>query len=97
VDELGSFRTALQLAKEKAGIDGEASLVIYPRQPTFFEQLLDSTSGPGVLAPLLDSFASSGHLPDVAALRSARRLLEAAPLFAEGRPVLMSPYHIDVW
>ena len=97
VDELGSFRTALQLAKEKAGIDGDARLVIYPRQPTFIEQLLNNSAGPGMLAPLLDSFASSGHLPDVAALRSARRLLDAAPLFAEGRPVLMSPYHIDVW
>ena len=97
VDELGGFRTALQLAKEKAGIDGEARLAVYPRQPTFWEQLLEGGGAPGLLAPLMDTFSASGQLPDGAALRSAHRLLTAAPLFADGRPVLMAPYHIDVW
>ena len=97
VDELGGFRTALKLAKEKAGIEGEARLAIYPRQPTFWEQLLEGGGAPGLLAPLMDTAVSSGQLPDAAALRSAHRLLVAAPLFADGRPVLMAPYHIDVW
>jgi protease IV len=96
VDELGSFRTALQLAKEKAGIDGEARLVIYPRQPTFWEMLLEG-SGPGLLAPALDGWTTGGPLPDGASFRSAVAVLRAAPLFADGRPVLMAPYHIDVW
>ncbi len=97
VDELGSFRTALQLAKEKAEIEGEVRLALYPRQPTFWEQLLESGGAPGLLAPLMDTWAPGGALPDNAAVRSAHRLLTAAPLFAQGQPVLMAPYHIDVW
>ena len=97
IDEIGSMRTALQLAKEKAGLDGEVSLAIYPRQPTFWEQLVDGAGGPGLLAPMIDGWSPAGlGMSRSAALRSARRLLAAAPLFADGRPVLMAPYHIEV-
>ncbi len=97
IDEVGTLRTALQLAKEKAGLDGEVSLAIYPRQPTFWEQLMEGAGGPGVLAPLVDGWSPrGGGLSRSAAMIAAQRLLTAAPLFAEGQPVLLAPYHIEV-
>jgi protease-4 len=97
IDELGSFRTALGLAKEKAGIEGEVSLVLYPRQPTFLEQLLNRSTLGGTLAPLLDGWTTAPGLPQRNALTAAARLIRAAPLFANGTPVLMSPYDLQVW
>ncbi len=97
VDELGGFRTALRLAKEKAGIEGEVRLVLYPKQPTFLEQLLDANGLGGVLVPLLDGAGfGGGALTDHQALAAARRVLQAAPLFSEGTPVLMPPYDLTV-
>ena len=97
VDELGSFRTALDIAKEKAGIDGEVSLALYPRQPTFLEQLLNGGGGAGLLAPLLDGWILDGGAPGAQAVQAARAVLGAAPLFSDGTPVLMPPYHVQVW
>ncbi len=41
VDELGGLDTAVRLAKEKAGLDGDEAmpLVVYPRPKTLFQQL----------------------------------------------------------
>ena len=98
VDELGGFRTALDLAKEKAGLaDEEVSLVLYPRQPTFLEQLLNQSSLGGALAPLLDGWNLGGALPSEQALTAAARMVRAAPLFADGTPVLMAPFDLQVW
>lgn len=98
VDELGNLRTALKIAKEKAGIDGEASLVLLPRQLTPLERLLQD--GPGGLKALL----SQPSLLDAVPLRgpagdptaSVRRLIEVAPLLSSGEPVLLAPYHLDI-
>jgi protease-4 len=96
VDELGSFRTALRLAKEKADIEGEVSLALYPRQPTFLEQLLgEDLSGASLkLSAALDTVLGRGGAGvDVEA---ADALLDAAPFFATGMPVLIAPYHLGV-
>jgi len=97
VDELGSFRTALDLAKEKAGLEGEVSLELYPRQATFLEQLLNKSSLGGALMPMLDGWTSASGLPDHNALTAAARMVRAAPLFANGTPVLMAPFDLQVW
>ena len=96
VDHLGSFRTALGIAKELAGIEGEASLKLYPRRPNFFEQLLGDKGPRNSLLPYLDR--SFPELPSDlrAGTRAAEDLLRAAPLFSTGQPVLMSPYSLDV-
>jgi len=98
VDELGGFRTALALAKEKAGIDGHAKLRLFPRQPTFLEQLLDQGVGPALtLRPLMDRTALLGGDPGLgSALSTADHLLSALPLMSSGQVVAMSPYRIEV-
>lgn len=96
VDELGTFRTALKLAKEKAGIEGEVSLTLLPRQPSFWEQLLESQAAPGLGGSLsLDQTLLRGQPGVEAAWDGLSRFLGAAPLFASGQPVLMPPYHIE--
>jgi protease-4 len=105
VDELGSFRTALQIAKEKAGIEGEVKLVLLPRQPSVFEQLLGKTSpGNGMLGLLdrwvplrsgLGSGAGSGAADAASAERALRHAFSLLPLFASGQPVAALPYHLE--
>ncbi len=68
VDELGGFDRAVEIAVEKAGIDGRPSLVVYPRPKTFFEQVMDAQM---VAAP-------------VAALRDTPLSLEGLVEFVEG-------------
>jgi protease IV len=99
IDELGSFRTALKIAREKAGIEDDAKLVLLPRQLTPLERLLEKGAGASLSAllghpSLMDVFSSHGRAPDPAA--TARRLLDVAPLLSSGEPVLMAPYHLDV-
>ncbi|MEE2829375.1 MAG: hypothetical protein VX498_09315, partial [Myxococcota bacterium] len=96
VDELGSLRTAIAIAKEKAGIDGKAGLVHRPRQATFLEQLLGTGPQTRILAPLLDSSPLASSLPPAALRERAQQVLTHLPFFAEGKPVLMSPYHVHV-
>ena len=97
VDQLGGFRTALDIAKEKAGLaEEEVTLVLYPRQPTFLQQLLNQSTLGGTLTPLLDGWSPQG-LPHSNALTAAARMVRAAPLFADGRPVLMAPFDVQVW
>ena len=94
VDEVGTFRTALKLAKEKAGIDGEARLVLMPRQATALERLLNR--GPaGSLEAMLDRSALGAALP-ADARADAQRFLSVAPLLASGQPLAMAPYHLVV-
>lgn len=40
VDEIGGMETAINIAKEKAGITGEARIIEYPEKLPFFEQLM---------------------------------------------------------
>lgn len=52
VDELGGFRRAVEIAKERAGIatDAEVTLVPYPKPPSLVEMLSDGVGGSVVLA-----------------------------------------------
>ncbi len=95
VDALGSFRTALRLAKEKADIEGEVTLTLYPRQPTFLEQLFgEDLSGARIdLSDALDGILGGDAADDVEA---AAAMIDAAPFFAAGVPVLIAPYHLGV-
>ena len=92
VDELGGFRTALDLAKELAGIDpdDEVSLVLLPAQRTLLEDLLDPTRS---AAPPLDMSLSEAF-PEVG--DSLGHLLAVAPLLGSSTPLAMAPYHITV-
>ena len=95
VDTLGSFRTALALAKEKAGIDGEVKLVLYPHQKTMIEQLLDGR-GVSLLSQRLDARAALANSLGAESAEGLRAAIEAAPLLSSGLPVLMAPYHVEV-
>jgi protease-4 len=97
VDQLGTLRTAISIAKEKAGLEGEVKLRILPKQASFIDELLGSghheASLLGALdrtSPLTDTMFASPPA------RSLRRTLRAAPLWAGNEPVLMAPYDIEV-
>ena len=99
VDEIGSLRTAIGIAKDKAGIEGETRLLLYPRQPTFWEELLEGGNGPlGMLGLAADTavLRTGGGALLGQELDAARQFLLAAPLMGSGQPVLMTPYHIHV-
>ena len=102
VDAIGSLRTAIAIATEKAGIDGDSRLVLYPRQPTFWEELLQGKGPLGALdaAGGLDQVVLGGVQGDLGPLgqrvRAAEALLRAAPLLGSGQPVLLAPYHLEV-
>ena len=90
VDELGSLRTAIAIAKEKAGISGDVGLTVRPRKPTLIEELLGQDVGISVLAALLDRVGGSSDLG-----RTARDVAAGLPAFAEGKPVLLAPFHVE--
>ena len=99
IDELGNFRTALKIAREKAGIEDDARLVLMPRQRTPLERLLERGGGTSLQAllarpGLLDGVALRGGAADPTA--AIRLLWTAAPLLASGEPILMAPYHLDL-
>ena len=99
VDELGNLRTALKIAREKAGIEEDPRLVLMPRQRTPLERLLERGAGTSLQAllsrtGLLDGVALRGPSADPSA--AIRHLWTAAPLLASGEPVLMAPYHLDL-
>jgi protease-4 len=52
VDELGGFRRAVEIAKERAGIatDLEVTLVPYPKPPSLLEMLSEGVGGPVAVA-----------------------------------------------
>ncbi|MBN95120.1 MAG: signal peptide peptidase SppA [Deltaproteobacteria bacterium] len=96
VDELGSFRVAVNVAKEKAGIEGDVHFQILPKLPGFFDELLGRGVPGSALAPLMDRVAYRSNLPTSLVLSRARQMISVAPLLSSGAPVLMSPYAIDV-
>lgn len=92
VDELGSLRTAIAIAKEKAAVEGEVSLVLRPRRPTLLEELLGNGPSVSALSVLLDTTSIGGSRQ----LKSAaRQMLSAAPLFSDGAPVLLAPFLVQ--
>lgn len=83
VDELGGFRTAIATAKQLAGIDADADVMLrrYPVQPPFFEQLRRlfgmSADAPQVLSGLA-ALGRIAALPEVRAALAARMSPETA-------------------
>ena len=92
VDELGSLRTAIAIAKEKAAVEGEVSLVLRPRRPTFLEELLGTGPSVSALSALLDTTSLGGARQVKVA---AKQMLSAAPLFSDGAPVLLAPFFVQ--
>jgi protease-4 len=92
VDELGSMRTAIAIAKEKAGIEGDVTLVLRPLRPTFFEQLLGSGPGVSALSLLLDTTG----VGSAEQLRTAaQHMLSGVELFSDGAPTLLAPFYVQ--
>jgi len=96
VDQLGSLRTAIAVAKEMAGITGDVTLRVLPKRPNFIDELLGrknldvsllGTRGPGSVRHAL------GNPPGLATIT---QLLQVAPLLSLGTPVLMAPYQLEV-
>jgi hypothetical protein len=71
---------------------------LYPRRPTFIEQLLgEYPSGAELdIMAALDRVLTGGRMSQTGELEAARALLDAAPFFASGLPVLIAPYHLTV-
>ena len=82
VDELGGLRRAVELAKERAGIDPgrDVTLVAFPRRRSLWEQIEQSVS--------LTSAAAWLSSP---AVRSAAALLGPAELLTAGAPLVLLP------
>jgi protease-4 len=80
VDELGGLRLALSIAKEKAGLPGDAEveIVTYPKRKGIFGPI-----GGAAFAPT----------PDIQSLIGE---LEGKNLFGDERILLLMPYRIDV-
>ena len=98
VDAIGSLRTAIALAEQKAGIKGDTRLVLYPRQPTFWEELLEGSSPLSRIRQAADVviLEEGGAALLGEDLAGAKALLDAAPLLGSGQPVLLPPYHLQV-
>ena len=99
VDRLGGLDTALEVAKGAAGIDPETRvrLHVYPRHPTFLEQLRQALRIQGMPAssapPSLEGLAAR------ATVRDALRRLPGAILLLDGdepRPMTVMPYTVEV-
>jgi protease-4 len=97
VDELGSLRTAITIAKEKAGLSGDVKLRILPKQASFIDELLGSGQREAALHAALDrSSPLTGAVLSSTPAKSLTRVLQAAPLLSDNQPVLMAPYQLEV-
>lgn len=64
VDQLGGLQTAIQLARQEAGLSSDAGIVIYPPQKTFFKSLAslfdhndeESLHEVGILGTMINPF-----------------------------------------
>ena len=83
VDELGGLRRALELAKERAGIDAdrEVTVVPFPRPRSFFETLNSELAAPSIAARWVSSPAD--RLKAIATL--------PLRLFRPGEPLALMP------
>jgi protease-4 len=98
VDRVGGIGTALEAAKELADIEPSArvGLLIYPKEKTFLEQLMDMAFMRG--AALVGQAGGGPALEERAALQVARELREtltaAAAALREGpgRPLAVMPF-----
>ena len=92
VDELGGFRTALDRAKELAGIDAdkEVTLVILPEQRTMLQELLDPDDSPSSALRPPTELLLPGFGEAMGPLMARLSVLDA------GGPVAMLPYLLTV-
>ena len=92
VDELGGFRTALDRAKELAGIDAEkeVTLVILPEQRTMLQELLDPDDSPSSALRPPTELLLPGFGEVLGPLMARLSVLDA------GGPVAMLPYLLTV-
>jgi len=88
VDRLGTLRDAVEIAKEKAGIDPEVkvSVAVYPRPRKFFERLLSME---------LESRSSTDGLP-VVFHEVYDTLLKWERLSRGGGFFLLMPYDLTI-
>jgi protease-4 len=92
VDELGGFRTALDRAKELAGIDAEkeVTLVILPEQRTMLQEVLDPDDSPSSALRPPTELLLPGFGEVLGPLMARLSVLDA------GGPVAMLPYLLTV-
>jgi protease-4 len=85
VDVLGDFHTAVQIAKQMAGIpeDEAVHLKIYPRLKTILERLLDGN----ITVRAMDIFSNPKEIPAV-----FRNIITAMPYFYTGEPLYLYLY-----
>jgi protease-4 len=90
VDALGGLDTAIDIAKEKAGIapDAEVQLVVYPPQKSFYELVTDF-SGVRQQAAVAAWLSTNLSGAEVEALRAIRG---PATLFRRGELLAMMPF-----
>lgn len=89
VDVLGDFQTAVQIAKEMAGLppDEPVKLKVYPHLKSFIERLLESDLSTGI----------SLSVPELQALPPVlRNIIVALPHFRTGEPLFLLPFDIGV-
>jgi protease-4 len=96
VDQLGSLRTAIAVAKEKAGITGEVALRVLPKRPNFIDELLGKQIVDVALLGAPGRSSVRRALGATPGLGTITRLLRAAPLLSLGTPILMAPYELEV-
>ena len=88
---------AIAVAKEKAGVKGEVSLMVLPKRPNFIDELLGTQPiETSLLLGAPDRSSLNGGLHSTSALVSVSRLLRAAPLLSSGAPILMAPYQLEI-
>ena len=89
VDELGGLDRALVLAKERAGLEGDAAVnvVVYPPRKSLFEVLSGSFSGAeGVRLSLLGALLSAEERQALGAVRQPMSMLR------RGEPLALMPW-----
>ncbi len=97
VDELGTLRTAINIAKEKAGLKGEVKLRILPKQANFIDELLSNSPNEATVLGALDRTSPlTETMLTNPPTRSLSRMLRAAPLWSSNEPILMAPYDLEI-
>jgi len=108
VDELGGFRTSIQLAKSLSGIDESAhvELVSYPKRKDFWDSIFESLESEAettligqalmnmLSATLKQSIVGDAELP--AEFKSALKVLHRLALIAPLQPQATMPFEIIV-
>ncbi|NIW78537.1 MAG: hypothetical protein GWN16_03345, partial [Calditrichae bacterium] len=89
VDVLGDFDTAVDIAKQMAGIpeDEAVGLILYPKLKSFLERLFSD----GFSAMTFDPLSDLKQIP-----MSFRSTVLALPHFRSGEPLFLYTYNINL-